>query len=429
MAASQRGPLIRDQWRAEDDRRYPPSYRDRDPADRGPRSNSSRHASVDEQGFLPRGRHDRGFVYSTRHERERSSSRRKESRRSHHEVPRHAEYGEGFEREREYREERPSRRHRYREYSRSPRSSRRHQSPEPSSRHHSDYHRGREQSPRRARDLSTDRGRERGYPPYSPRRGQYGISYHRRPYYPEREEREEFRHQYHKERPRSPAEADYYHQHAAYRRSPSPDRYHRDREEKHSDHHRHRTEADHDESEHSPKENSRLPESRESPSPPKPSKSSRRSEKQRQRTLKHLRARNKAQDFLRSLSLSPDREASDSEDQSMQQSTRPIQSILDDQPRQPSPPRRIPSFDENRPTQDAHLREHFPMHGMKASDIPPNHSRRVLPHIDTRQSYAASSQYATPTSSHHGSPPHSSSPYSQGRGGWGGQHQYMSQHG
>lgn len=46
------------------------------------------------------------------------------------------------------------------------------------------------------------------------------------------------------------------------------------------------------------------------------------------------------------------------------------------------------------------------------------------PHLDTRQSYNASAQW-TPTSSHQGSP-HSTSPYSQGRGGW--QHQQYQGH-
>ena len=111
----------------------------------------------------------------------------------------------------------------------------------------------------------------------------------------------------------------------------------------------------------------------------------------------------------------------------MQSSTRPIQSILDEQPRQPSPPRPIPSFDDATAAGNQHLNQSFPLHGMKSGEVPHNH-RRIPPHIDTRQPYATSPQYVTPTSSHHGSP-QSGSPYSHGRGGWGGQPHYHGQPG
>lgn len=108
------------------------------------------------------------------------------------------------------------------------------------------------------------------------------------------------------------------------------------------------------------------------------------------------------------------------------QSTRPIQSILDEQPRRaPTPPRPIPSFDDGRSSAGSPMREQFPMHGMKVQDI--HGHRRGPPHIDTRAHYAGSPpQYATPTSSHHGSP-HSGSPFSAGRGGWGGPPQFAPQ--
>lgn len=105
----------------------------------------------------------------------------------------------------------------------------------------------------------------------------------------------------------------------------------------------------------------------------------------------------------------------------MQSSTQPIQSILDENIRQPSPPRPIPSFDS-----DSHdsggVRDAFPLHGMKANDV---HGpiRPGRPHVDTRQSYSTSPQW-TPTSSHHGSP-QSGSPFNHGRGGWGGQSQHF----
>ena len=84
--------------------------------------------------------------------------------------------------------------------------------------------------------------------------------------------------------------------------------------------------------------------------------------------------------------------------------------------RPPSPPRPIPSFDSES-HQMGGIREAFPMHGMKAIDVHAT-GRPGRPHIDTRQSYSTSPQW-TP-SSHHTSP-HSGSPFSQGRGSWGGQ--------
>lgn len=115
-----------------------------------------------------------------------------------------------------------------------------------------------------------------------------------------------------------------------------------------------------------------------------------------------------------------------SRDRKMQSSTRPIQSILDENSRPPSPPRPIPSFDSD--SHDAGgVREVFPMHGMKANEV---HGtiRPGRPHqIDTRQSYSTSPQW-TPTSSHHGSP-QSGSPFNHGRGGWGGQQHFHGQSG
>ena len=109
----------------------------------------------------------------------------------------------------------------------------------------------------------------------------------------------------------------------------------------------------------------------------------------------------------------------------MQPSTRPIQSILDDSSRPPSPPRPIPSFDSESHNPNV-VREAYPMHGMKANDMHAD-SRSGRPHIDTRQSYHTSPQW-TPTSSHHGSP-QSGSPFSHGRGGWGGPQQFHGQPG
>lgn len=112
-------------------------------------------------------------------------------------------------------------------------------------------------------------------------------------------------------------------------------------------------------------------------------------------------------------------------------STRPIQSIVDDSNRSPSPLRPIPSFDaDNAGDQldgESRMREAFPMHGMRASDVHGGKQRPPRPHIDTRQ-FSTSPQYVTPTSSYQGSP-QSGSPYSGGRGGWSGQSHFHGQHG
>ena len=116
-----------------------------------------------------------------------------------------------------------------------------------------------------------------------------------------------------------------------------------------------------------------------------------------------------------------DLERTRSETQKMQSSTRPIQSILDESPRPPSPPRPIPSFDSDS-HESSGVREQFPMHGLKAGEM---HGaiRPGRPQIDTRQSYSTSPQW-TPTSSHHGSP-QSTSPFGHARGGWAGQPQHF----
>ncbi|KAI9777441.1 MAG: kinase subunit of RNA polymerase II carboxy-terminal domain kinase I [Geoglossum umbratile] len=101
----------------------------------------------------------------------------------------------------------------------------------------------------------------------------------------------------------------------------------------------------------------------------------------------------------------------------------------------PSPPRPIPSFtdpDEHDMIDgDARIRETFPMHGMKATDVPrpspaPVSQPTPAP-IDTRQHYSNSPQYMDPNSSHHISP-QSQAPYGNGRG-WGGQQHFNGQHG
>ena len=130
-------------------------------------------------------------------------------------------------------------------------------------------------------------------------------------------------------------------------------------------------------------------------------------------------------DQKRRLSRTPPRSARTRDRRKMQSSTRPIQSILDDSSRPPSPPRPIPSFDSDNHNSNV-ARDAYPMHGMKANDMHGD-SRAGRPHIDTRQPYSTSPQW-TPTSSHHGSP-QSGSPFSHGRGGWGGPQQFHGQPG
>ena len=104
----------------------------------------------------------------------------------------------------------------------------------------------------------------------------------------------------------------------------------------------------------------------------------------------------------------------------MQSSTRLTQNTSNDGSRPSSPPRPIPSY-EAAPNNSAIMNEAFPLHGMKASDVHGTHRPNRPPHLNTQQPYSTSPQW-TPTSSHHNSP-HSGSPYSQGRGGWGGHQQ------
>ena len=122
----------------------------------------------------------------------------------------------------------------------------------------------------------------------------------------------------------------------------------------------------------------------------------------------------------RSPRSSPEREGARGGRTKMQSSSRSIHNNINDGSRPPSPPRPIPSY-EPAPHHPAMISETFPLHGMKASDVHGTHRPGRPPHLNTQQSYSTSPQW-TPTSSHHNSP-HSGSPFSQGRGGWGGQQQ------
>ncbi|KAJ5304202.1 uncharacterized protein N7443_003862 [Penicillium atrosanguineum] len=119
--------------------------------------------------------------------------------------------------------------------------------------------------------------------------------------------------------------------------------------------------------------------------------------------------------------------SSNSRGQDGMNSTQPIQSIMHSTARSPSPPRPIPSYDSSNmsgPSDGpARLQDAFPMHGTRPSDVHNKQRRQPSrPHLDQRP-YPTSPNFATPTSSHHGSPP-PTSPYNGGRGGRSGQPQF-----
>lgn len=429
MAASRRSPLIRDQWRSDDEFRDRPYHRSRESYDARPRPNPASDTHPAERDLKLRGRATGEEEYrSPRHDRDRSIEYRRESRRDYYRSPRRSGHGEGLDRERDrdQEQERHRRRSRHRERSPIPHTSKRARSPAPVYRDHPDYSQRDEYSSRRSvRESGSERRRERDHSPHSSR---YTSSRDPLPHYSERSSREPYPPVYRRGRSRSPYDP---HFRTSIRRSPSSDRYDRGREQEHYKDQEPFHDSERRERGYSPGSRPRVDASRTSST--KPSKSSKRSDKQKARTLKHLREKVKSDDFLASLEREKNKEhrRSTSREQDMQQPTQPIQSVLDNAPREP---KRAPSHESQSGGQDAHLRQHFPMHGMKVTDIPPNtaSTRPIPPHIDTRQQYAPHSQYATPTSSHHGSS-HSGSPYSQGRGGWAGYQQppqqYIGHHG
>ena len=430
---------MRDQWRADDDNRLYRDQRERERPERRARSptTSSRRPEAADFGLKIKGRataesSDRST--SIKRERDIKAERSPSPRRGQSKVlphsPRRRVNGEGLKRERELSEERTSRRSRARENPPSPKPRRRPRSVTPVQRRHSDYQeRRRSRSPRQTdRGVNpSDRHRERAHSPlYSPRRDHYLPSRDRdRQLTPQdRAAGDSYVPSTRRRRSRSPEQRDRYRPAVSGRNSPSSERY--DRHQK-THHRRHESRRD---SPHTSRRPS-VSHSRRGRSPDadpdqkhQESNSSKRSEKLKPRTLNQSEIKPRHIKSTRTLSPSPARHKNG---RRMQSSTRPIQSILDEHPRQPSPPRPIPSFDDSNGTVDSHIRDAFPMHGMKASDIHPG-QRRIPAHIDTRQSYATSPQYMTPTSSHHGSP-QSGSPYSHGRGGWAGQQHFHGQPG
>ena len=421
---------MRDQWRVDDDNRHLRDRREREQPSRRARSPilSPRPEGAN-LGLKIKGRATAESAPQTvSRQRERSRSPRRDTSKTLPPTTRRQADGEGSKRSRELSEERLPKRNRTRDTSPPTRSHRRSRSTTPDYRARA-YH-GR----RRDQDRSpthTDRGvnptnrrRDRAYsPPFSPRRDNYLPSRERLPAPQGRSVGDSYIPSLRGGRSRSPKSRGHYRPEVSRRYSRSPERYQRRREDYHSRSHVSRRESPHRGRKSSPSVS--IPRERSIDSSTtqkeKGSKSSRRSEKQKLRTLKHLV--NKPKKPARNTSPSPIPTAKD--DQRMQSSTRPIQSILDEQPRQPSPPRPIPSFDDSNGSVDSHIRDAFPMHGMKASDIHPG-QRRIPSHIDTRQPFASSPQYMTPTSSHQGSS-QSGSPYS--RGGWGSQQHFHAQPG
>ena len=424
---------MRDQWRVDDDNRHLRDHRGREHSLRRDRSPIlSRRPEGPDLGLKIKGR---ATVESPPQleprRRERSRSTRREISKASPLTGRRKANGEGFKRSRELSEERLPKRSRARDTSPPTRSHRRRRSTTPD-------HRAREPTyheRRRDQDRSpiyADRGvtrpdkrQGRAYSPtFPPRRDNYLSSRERLPSPQARSIGDSYIPLVRGGRSRSPKSRNHYRPEVSRRTSRSPGRYNRHREDHHSRSHVSRRESPHRGRKSSPRASVHRERSIDSSTTRKGtgSKSSRRSEKQKLRTLKHLV--NKPRKPDRNTSPSPIRTAR-KDDRRMQSSTRPIQSILDEQPRQPSPPRPIPSFDDSNGSVDSHIRDAFPMHGMKASDIHPG-QRRIPSHIDTRQPFATSPQYMTPTSSHHGSP-QSGSPYS--RGSWASQQHFHGQSG
>ena len=405
MAASRRGHSMRDQWREEADaadtarsdrrveehrRRSPRAEEERkrghstleladdigEPSSRGKRPKKSehrrprslvrekeRHTRATEE--LPQDRRGReSEIPQSRHHRQRSVSFDRERKRHSREYPK--EYRREYERGREPREH----------------------SPGTYSRHHSPYSSRRDQRYSDSWEDYYNRGE------YHPRESHHSAAHYRR-------------------RSRSPHNTE--HHRAPSSQDPlSSARYSRHRDD---DYYRERE----DKKPYFKRVEDLQPVIANSPATSeKVSKSSKRSERQRNRTRAHLQARTKAKKFLDNLEV-PSTESAD-EEQSMQQSTRHIPSVLDDQSRQASPPRPIPAFD-NDSSGPAPMREPYPAESLRHHEMHSSH-RRALPHVDTRYPYNNSPQYAASNSSHHGSPPNSASPYSQGRGGWGGHSNY-----
>ena len=411
---------MRDQWRAEEDYSNTLDRRGRDKTTRRPRSPSfSRQAESTDLGLKIKGRALTDTAPPSR-ARDRSGSPRRVD-----ESDRHRSFeakGRGERPKRELGEERFLPRQLHRGNSPSAHKRRRTRSITPNG---TDYHHRqavqRNHSPKRinrAIELGSTRRQQDYSPRISSRRDHDSISQNSRPLSPDRSARDSYIPLSHLRRSRSPISRNQ--QASAFSRPRSRSLERRPRH----------PENDYQRKHHIRKSSPRRARASRSPHSSRdadireralPSVKGRLPEKRSRRSRSNSISKARRPAHSERSSRSPGRR--DRKGRKMQSSTRPIQSILDDQPRQPSPPRPIPSFDDSNGSIDAHHGQAFPMHGMKATDMHPTH-RRVPAHIDTRQSFGTSPQYMTPTSSHHGSP-QSGSPYSHGRGGWGGQQQHF----
>ncbi len=432
MAASHRSPLMRDQWRAEDKYRDDTHHSGRGKAGHRRESPSaSKRQSDTDIGVKIRGRAaaDNRIRASSREDRTiRQEGPRRSALKDPQRSPQRRSAGEGpSRRPRDFSADRSKDqypgRHQHRGDSRLPlkrqrsRSKTPHQAPstrKEDRRSHSPVIPNRTDRAPRIRS----RNREHAYPRRSSPRGNYYSAN-----YDDISNSRSIRDSYvpSGRRSRSPPFRDSRPLRTSHRRSPSPSRRQKPREKSPT---RRKGQPSH---------NSRLVGERDPVSSiHKKNLRSREPSRSRQQRASYQRRVSRPRSLVdsrqpvqnRRYSQTPPRSDRPKDSRNMQSSTRPIQSILDDGSRPPSPPRPIPSFDSENHNPNI-VRDAYPMHGMKANDM--HDSRAGRPNIDTRQPYATSPQW-TPTSSHHGSP-QSSSPFSHGRGGWGGPQQFHGQPG
>ena len=430
MAASRRSPLMRDQWRAEDDPRHNNRRRERGTNDRRQISPAAPRKEKDSEGGLKiKGRAAAESLPGSpsrkkkayRREEPEKETRRRLSRSPHDRRPRDEQRSKRpRESSRERESERPRRRHDSDRASKRRRTRSRSFEPELSDfredrrRPRSPVYSGRTDTFRpRSRSRSRSRRRERLLSPQRPSRGDYysssypetsGLASRLADSYVPGSRRRQSPPAY-KERPtrRRSRSSDRYDRHRKAspppRRPVSPDYYSRRGRESRESHYRVSP---------YPKESSRKHEEirRHREQSPLTSRPSSRRPTKRRRSSQSPVERTDTRESRAKMQQSP---------------TRPIQSILDDGSHPPSNLQRIPSF-ENPQNQLMYSNEAFPMHGIKTGDAHSAHRQPRPPHLNTQHSYNTSPQW-TPTSSHHGSP-HSGSPFSQGRGGWNGQPQH-----
>ena len=419
MAASRRSPLMRDQWRVDDDDRH---HAHRSGKERGHRTAHSpaprsRHPEAADSGLRIKGRatDETPAPKSSPAVEQSKSSRRVEEGKGHHTSSSQAHSAKP---RRDPADERPSDRHAPRETRpRSPPRRRRTRSLTPERKSHpTPKHRRKERSPPPpSEDLEKDRKHKHSTSEKRlSERTRDKSPYRKRSYSPERLVSDSYIPSNQRRRSRSPAPRHRYPGDSHHRRSRSPARHSKYRDEDYTSRRRDRDISPRRRRSPAPTDN-RYDYRRRAASPDR--RRSALDDRRRSRSP-HPRDRERARHSSpkrshRSRSRSRDRGYKRDR---MNHSTRPIQSILDDPPRQKTPPRRIPSFDDVHGGNTSHHGQQFSMHGGKPD-------RRHPPNIDTRQSYATSPQYMTPTSSHHATP-HSGSPYNQGRGGWQVQQQY-----